>query len=616
MKYKILLAIDNQMAEAKFSEKISTMNPDYAVVGNVVHKKSVIDFIESTPIDILLMVEGLTGNEDDFKFVINLKLKYPSLRIIFLAGNRVPGDKNLALLVTYQIFDVLAGNRISLNDMIEKTLKPTTWQEASIYLPTSVIDSGVFDDDELKNADGRIVKKSEEVNLINTEVLSESKEPEMFVQPKKEPQKKEFGVSLRDKFIKKKNEIKSEIKSDVKSEVNSEVKLEANEELLNEIVAKEAIISKSIVDAKAKDDKEKENQAQTNIKHTVEMEKIKQQLKQSEERTKQSQLEKERLEREKLKIERENQKVFKINQKIAEDYDRVQRELVELDNSRNVNSKQKVVVFYGAMPGVGNTTAALNTAVYLAMKKHKVMYIEFNDLLPTLSYWFDLGDIQNGLEKAFLGMETRNYQDINKCIVTKEDILNLKSEMNDKHMKLPDTLSYMFFSEAHIKSGENGKTNPNTLKDLLLFLLYKEGYDYVILDIYSHSDFHILETSTIFSSINVFTMTQDVVTIGASLRMFAALKSNGLEFEFLRDSTSKSISSVNYKNIYLINKYNDNIVLNKRKIKNWLEADKLVYMPENSEDIINGLFKALPAVLVTKNKDYLISIKNLTDLFG
>jgi hypothetical protein len=56
--------------------------------------------------------------------------------------------------------------------------------------------------------------------------------------------------------------------------------------------------------------------------------------------------------------------------------------------------------------------------------------------------------------------------------------------------------------------------------------------------------------------------------------------------------------------------------LNKRKIKNWLEAEKLVYVPENYEDIVNGLFKALPAVLVSKNKNYLMSIKNLTDLFG
>jgi cellulose biosynthesis protein BcsQ len=591
MKYKILLAIDNQMAEEKFAEKIHEQNPDFLVVGNVVHKDSVVDFVENNPVDILLMVEGLNGDEDDFEFAINLKVKFPDLRIVFLAGNRYPGDKNLAILVTYQIFDILAGNRISLNDMIERTLNPATWQEASVYLPKSATPSGFFEDSEFVDVDGRVIKKSEEIDITNTEILSEDDIPD----DSPTQIKKELGISLKDRFLKKKSENMTKPQP-----INEPVRDEPKTITTNVPLVSQPEVSKP----------------QMFQQQLEELERTKRKLRETEEKAKQAQLEKERIEKEKLKIEKENQKVFKINQQIAEDYEKIQRELIELDKSRNVNSKQKVIVFYGAMPGVGNTTSALNIAIYLALKNHKVMYIEFNDILPTLSYWFDLGDIDLGLEKAFLGIETRNYQDINKCIVTKETILDLKSEMHDKHMKLPESLSYMFFSDQYIKSGENGKTNPNTLKDLLLFLLYKEGYDYVILDIYSHADFQILETATIFSSINVFTMTQDVVTIGTSLRMFSALKSNGLEFEFLRDTTSKITSNANYKNIYLINKYNENIILNKRKIKNWLEAEKLVYVPENYEDIVNGLFKALPAVLVSKNKNYLMSIKNLTDLFG
>ena len=182
-------------------------------------------------------------------------------------------------------------------------------------------------------------------------------------------------------------------------------------------------------------------------------------------------------------------------------------------------------------------------------------------------------------------------------------------------MKYTENLHYLFFSEPYIKSGEIVQTNPNTLKDLLLFLLYKVGYDYIILDVYAHSDFHILETATIFSSMNVFVMTQDVYTIGSSLKIFAALKSNGVEFEFLKDSTVKGLNSVNYKNIYLINKYNNNIVLNKPKIKSWLEADKIATVPDNSVDIINSNYRAMPAILTSKNKDFLVSIQRLTEMF-
>jgi hypothetical protein len=110
-------------------------------------------------------------------------------------------------------------------------------------------------------------------------------------------------------------------------------------------------------------------------------------------------------------------------------------------------------------------------------------------------------------------------------------------------------------------------------------------------------------------------MTQDVVTIGASMKMFAALHSNGVEFEFLKDKTEKRHASINYKNIYLINKYNNNIKLNKNKIKEWLEASRVMTIPENSTDIVNGLFNALPAVLVSRNRDLLVSIKELTEAF-
>ena len=65
----------------------------------------------------------------------------------------------------------------------------------------------------------------------------------------------------------------------------------------------------------------------------------------------------------------------------------------------------------------------------------------------------------------------------------------------------------------------------------------------------------------------------------------------------------------------LINKYNNNILLNKPKIKNWLEAEKVTTIPDNAADIINGSFKALPAILVSKNRDYMVSIQKLTEMF-
>lgn len=570
------------MAENAFKDRISKLNPEYEIVACVVHKDSVLDYLEGNGVDVVVLIEGLKGETDDFKFAIDLKMKYPELRIVFIAGARAPGDKQLAKLVSYQIFDILAGNRVSINDMVNRTIKPATWKEASIYLPNGGND--IFSEEELQQTNSSGVADVENVDSTVTEILSDENEHNQI-----------GGMSLKERFNNKRNANKL---SD--DDLMSSPAANQNTKLSDDGLVQEKKPRLASPIQKAAPAAAAAGVAAASVS-SAEVAELKKRLEAAEKKAQ--------------KAEAERIKALNQNKQMSDEYDKLEQELRDLDKSRNVTSKQKVITFYGTVPGVGCTTCALNTAVYLAMKGQKVVYIEFNDVLPTLSYWFDLDSITNGLEKAFFGIETRNYQDIDKCIVTKEDILALKSDMNDKHAKYPENLHYMFFSAGYIKSGEIIQTNPNTLKDLLLFLLYKEGYDYIILDVYSHSDFHILETASIFSSVNVFVMTQDVVTIGASLKMFAALKSNGVEFEFLKDATVKGLSNVNYKNIYLINKYNNNILLNKPKIKNWLEAEKVTTIPENTADIINGSFKALPAILVSKNRDYMMSIQKLTEMF-
>ena len=146
---KVLLAINNQVAENAYKTKLAEKSSDYEVVGCMVSQESVVDFLAEDSADILILLDGLPGKGgDSFVFARNLKRKYPSLRIIFMTGERKPGDQDLAKLVSFQIYDILASGAIKLNDMVAKTLTPTTWEEASIYLPNGGADD-IFTKDEM-----------------------------------------------------------------------------------------------------------------------------------------------------------------------------------------------------------------------------------------------------------------------------------------------------------------------------------------------------------------------------------------------------------------------------------------------------------------------------------
>lgn len=654
---KILFAINHSAAEQKVSELIS--NTENKVVGTVVSQDSVKDFISSTPVDILVFREELVGEEDDFEFVIKLKMNTPNLRIVFIAGDRSPGDKNLAKLVSYGIYDIIAGQSVKVQEIANKIITPTGFNEAVKYLPNKFMKKGVFSDEDLSDIEDE--QNSSNLNSNNTKIeTSDLEEPEKPTPQQKPP--KTFGMSLKDK-LKQKTQKQKSTQENTQENTNNNIKIET-EDLSSNIETTEDLNS-NIEQSKDEIDNSNDLQSQT-IKHipreevdpslpdeiniddfeedddnNIEIEEITYQQRPNqklddankafnkrvysasdEELENVKKLLKEQ-EKKNKQLEKQLKQQVVSSQKALSEKDKllksVHDEFAMLEQQFDSNSKQRVVMFYSVMPGVGTSTIALNTATYLALKKYKVAYIEFNEYLPTLAYWYDLSELEEGLENCFLGIESRTYQDIPKNIITKEKILNLKSDLREKHEKYPELLNYLVFSESYINRGEINKVSPNTLKDLMLTLLYKEGYDYVILDMYSHTDHSLLEMASIFSSSNVFVMTQDVVTIGNSLRKFASLEASGLDFEMLNISVANKRKSMepteNYKNFYVINKFNDSSLFTRKKISAWLNTDKkIITIPENSTEILNSTYKGLPTILISKNKEFVFQIKKLSEI--
>ena len=87
------------------------------------------------PADILVYTEGLNGKDDGFDYILRIHRRYPNLRIVFIAGQRTIGDKKLATLVAFHIYDIIAGKRILMQDVADKIVTPSKFEDVVMYLP-------------------------------------------------------------------------------------------------------------------------------------------------------------------------------------------------------------------------------------------------------------------------------------------------------------------------------------------------------------------------------------------------------------------------------------------------------------------------------------------------
>lgn len=171
---KVLLAINNQPAENKLSKLIKQADPDnYQIVGTLVSNESISDYLKSKTADILVYIEGLNGKDDGFDYILRLHRNYPHIRIVFIAGQRSVGDKKLATLVAYHIYDIIAGRKILMSDVADRIINPAKFEDVIIYLPDG---ADIFKDSDFgsrgntiqsaQNDSDRIAEKAELLKQI------------------------------------------------------------------------------------------------------------------------------------------------------------------------------------------------------------------------------------------------------------------------------------------------------------------------------------------------------------------------------------------------------------------------------------------------------------------
>ncbi len=169
---KILLGIGLEEAEIQLKEIILRNNPENVVCDDAIIDKRtehILEKIKNNNPTVVILRETLKGNDDIMQTIYYIK-KYFDVRIIFIAKNRKPGDKLLATLVGYSIYDIIAGSIIEIEDIAKLVEKKNTFKDVSHLVPKPKDDNYdelLFESEETSKEEDKDDKEEEETRIRN-----------------------------------------------------------------------------------------------------------------------------------------------------------------------------------------------------------------------------------------------------------------------------------------------------------------------------------------------------------------------------------------------------------------------------------------------------------------
>ncbi|ADO59537.1 AAA family ATPase [Paenibacillus polymyxa] len=522
---KVLLAVDFRQLE-DFIKK--TLKNEFMFVGVTTYRDGVIRQMGQTMPDIVVIRETLQGNENIMNIIYEIRTKFHNVRIIFLAKKREPGDALLATLVSYGVYDILYGEKILSQEIIRLIRQPNGYKEVQHLQPKPVLD-------ERKN---KVLFEKPDVHTIEKEVVKEVLK-EVYI---------DTGADTRAQQAN--QQILQESSSEIKNEETNSVESEELPKIVSEIKPPHPSLELTSAVSEA---------AENLINRKINVESTS------------------------LESSQPKEKSGLLNKLLggkSED-NRIKEESLHA-------GKQKIITFMGSKAGVGNTSIALNTAILLSQKKKRVIYIEMNDRTPAVNYWYELGLIDDGTDRALKAFEENRFEKIKEAIICSADLAEKESALQKNYKKFPHTLDFMFFSNRYLtrRSGDGEEVNLSLTKELYLYLMFQLEYDYVILDVPSDLENQATVNALLYSNTTVITTSQDVSAIGNAVYMLNEMRKNGFQLS---------------KNIHFIVNRFEKADLSMNEIAEWVQVDEVLSVPCMNKDFINANFVGLPVILYSRN---------------
>lgn len=565
-KQKVLLAIQSRDLEEMLEKGLSS---EFDFVGIVSYREILMEKISQTNPDILLIREALPGTKNIVKLIYEVRMKYSNVRIVFMTGRRQPGDLILTELVRYGVYDLLLGQKVTKNDMFDIIRHPRTMKDVSHLLPSPELDeSNTEPAFEVKT---HVVEVPVYIERTQTEVPEVVSAPEPVSIPN--PIRKAPPIA---QPIPEAEPVQEPAKP-------MEVEPEA-EEFFEEPPAPEPKKTKARgvipLPGQRKKKPALKGQEETSIVPAEKTATV--------------------VEPEPFyppaTMEQSKQKSKKEKKEIALDFNPM--EMAKKKSLSNYPPAQlgapqskQIITFVGAVHGVGNTQVAFNTAVKLANDGSKVIFLENNSLFSTIDFAFQLGEYNLGLDKALMEISDGNTRDIQKSIHSmqkKKEMAKGNAALQKIYKKLPDNLDFLFYSQDYQTLIHKPEIKKEYLKDLCMYLLLQEGYDYVVVDSEPiGTPAGGIEELLSISSKVYLTLTQDAAQVGHLSRHLSDIEKR-----------------INLKDkLYIVLNKFISVEPDERQLNEWLNLPIAVVIPETTKDFVSANYLGVPFVLHSRNKE-------------
>lgn len=114
-----------------------TLQSDVQILDKIHKRELIIEKCEELNPEIVIVGENIGGKGTMIDILLQLRVKFPQIRIIYLAGKVNPGDDvmlgNLGLLVSVGIYDILATNEISFQQIQKLIHTPMEYEDVKHF---------------------------------------------------------------------------------------------------------------------------------------------------------------------------------------------------------------------------------------------------------------------------------------------------------------------------------------------------------------------------------------------------------------------------------------------------------------------------------------------------